>query len=340
MKAYRIRPGDGISGLQLTELTDPTPGDHDIVVRIHAAALNYRDLMFARGDYGKATKPLIPVADGAGEVIAVGPAVTRFAPGDRVVNTYFPDWIEGAPLARKTAESYGAQREGVLAERFVAHEDAFVPIPAHLDFTEASTLSCAGITAWHALFVARPPIPGETVLVLGTGGVSIWAFQLAKAAGLRVIATSSSDEKLARVRELGADATINYRTTPEWQDEVLRATDGRGADLVVDVGGEGTLARSIAAARLGGTVAVIGGVAGFGNASISPLALILGLKHVIGIGVGSRAMLEDLNRFVALHRIHPVVDRVFPFEQALAAYEHLEAGRHFGKVVIAVSPRT
>ncbi|WP_368562881.1 NAD(P)-dependent alcohol dehydrogenase [Pseudoxanthomonas sp. UTMC 1351] len=337
MKAYQLRAGDGVAGLQQIDIAPPTPADNEVLVRIHAVSLNYRDLMFARGDYVNVPEhPLIPVGDGAGEVIAVGAAVTRFKPGDRVVNTYFPDWSDGAPTPEKLAHSYGAHIPGVLAEQFVAHEDALVSIPAHLNYTEAAALCCAGITAWNTLFVAGNLTPGATVLLLGTGGVSIWALQLAKAAGLRAIVTSSSDEKLERARMLGADAVINYRNVPEWQDEVRRLTDGRGVDLVVEVGGEDTLTRSLAAARMGGTVAVIGGVSGFGSPAISTIGLIVSAQHLTGIFVGSRAMFEDLNRFVEVNQIRPVIDRVFPFAQAREAYEHLKAGRHFGKVVIEI----
>ena len=337
MQAYQIVSGAHVAGLERVERPAPVAGLHEVLVRTHAVSLNYRDLMFARGQYGPAADhPMIPVADGAGEVIAIGAGVTRFKPGDRVINTYFPDWIDGRPTPAKTRDSFGAQIDGVLAEQFVTHEDALVAIPAHLDYAEAATLSCAGITAWNAIFVEAALKPGDSVLLLGTGGVSIIALQLAKAAGLRAIVTSSSDDKLERARALGADAVINYRDTPEWQNEVLRLTDGIGVDAVVEVGGEGTLARSIQAARMGGTVAVIGGVTGFGGTQVDPLALITGVKRLAGIFVGSRAMLDALAKFVEVNRIVPVVDRVFDFGQAREAYEHLEASKHFGKVVVRV----
>jgi NADPH:quinone reductase-like Zn-dependent oxidoreductase len=338
MQAYRLLPGAGIAGLERFDAPNPTPGAYDVLVRIHAVSLNYRDLMFARGNYiNIPNHPLIPVGDGAGEVIAVGERVSRFRPGDRVVNTYFPGWIDGIPTPEKTAVSFGTHTEGVLAESFLTHESALVTIPANLDYNEAATLACAGTTAWNTLFSDRDLKPGASVLLLGTGGVSIWALQLAKAAGLRTIITSSSEAKLERTRALGADATINYRAIPEWQDEVRRLTEGRGVDLVVEVGGEGTLARSLAAVRMGGTVSVIGGVTGFGTTAIEPLALIAGIQRLSGILVGSRTMLEDLNRLVDTADIHPIIDRVFAFEQAPEAYTHLAAGRHFGKVVIRVA---
>jgi NADPH:quinone reductase-like Zn-dependent oxidoreductase len=223
----------------------------------------------------------------------------------------------------------------MLAEEVVMHEDALVAVPPHLDFTEAATLTCAGVTAWHALFVEGRVKPGNSVLLLGTGGVSIWALQLAKAAGLRTFITSSSDEKLKRARSLGADETINYRTVPEWHQEVLRFTGGRGVDLVVEVGGHGTLNRSVAATGTRGTVALVGGVEGFA-AELDIMPLLVGAIRLTGIVVGSRAMFEDLNRFVAAARIRPVIDRVFEFGHAREALAYLSSGGHFGKVVINV----
>jgi NADPH:quinone reductase-like Zn-dependent oxidoreductase len=338
MNAWKLKAGAGIGALTRADIAPRQPGPHDVVVKIHAAGLNYRDLMFARGDYlGLSDTPLVPVADGAGEVVEVGSAVTRFKPGDRVINTYFPHWIDGAPAPRKVDVSPGAQADGVLAERFVENEDAFVAIPAHLSYEEAATISCAGITAWNALFADGGAQPGSTVVLLGTGGVSIWALQLAHAAGLRTLITSSSDEKLARARQLGADETINYTATPEWQNEVLRLTGGAGADIVVEVGGRDTLPRSIAAAKLGGTVSIIGGVSGFAGPELPLLPVIGGIRRLQGVMVGSRAMLEDVTRLVAARQIRPVVDRVFDFNEAPEAYAWLQGGKHFGKVVIRVA---
>jgi NADPH:quinone reductase-like Zn-dependent oxidoreductase len=338
MNAWKLKAGSGVAALTRTDTAIRAPGPHDVVVKIHAASLNYRDLMFARGDYlGLGDTPLVPLADGAGEVIEVGAQVTRFRPGDRVINTYFPHWIDGAPAPWKVSESAGAQVDGVLAERFVAGEQAFVAIPEHLSYEEAATMSCAGITAWNALFADGGAHPGSTVALLGTGGVSIWALQLAHAAGLRTIITSSSDEKLERARKLGADETINYRATPEWQDEVLRLTDGAGADIVVEVGGRDTLPRSIAATKMGGIVSIIGGVSGFAGPELALLPVIGGIRRLQGIMVGSRAMLEDVGRLVAARQIRPVVDRVFGFDEAPEAYAWLQGGNHFGKVVIRVA---
>nr|WP_175800711.1 NAD(P)-dependent alcohol dehydrogenase [Burkholderia anthina] len=338
MHAWQVKPGDGVAGLRRIDATLRPVGPTDVVVKIHAAALNYRDLMFARGDYlGIGTDALIPVADGAGEVVETGRDVTRFKPGDRVINTYFPHWIDGPPTQQKVSGSPGSHFDGVLAERFVSDEAALVAIPAHLDYAEAATLSCAGITAWNALFVDGGLGPGATVVLLGTGGVSIIALQLAHAAGLRTIVTSSSDAKLERARALGADATINYRTTPEWQHDVLRLTGGAGADLVVEVGGRDTLPRSIASTKIGGTVSIIGGLSSFGGPTLDLLSLIGGVRQLHGFMVGSRAMLDDVAWLVDAKRIKPVVDRVFGFDEAPQAYAYLQSGQHFGKVVIRVA---
>ncbi|MCA7916450.1 NAD(P)-dependent alcohol dehydrogenase [Burkholderia contaminans] len=338
MNAWQVKPGDGAAGLRRIDATRRAVGPTDVIVKIHSAGLNYRDLMFARGDYlGIGTDALIPVADGAGEVIETGRDVTRFKPGDRVINTYFPHWIDGPPTPQKVSASPGAQFDGVLAEHFVSDEAALVAIPSHLNYDEAATLSCAGTTAWNALFADGGLGPGATVVLLGTGGVSIVALQLAHAAGLRTIVTSSSDAKLERARALGADATINYRATPEWQNEVLRLTGGAGADLVVEVGGKDTLPRSVAATKMGGIVSVIGGLSSFAGPELGLLSLIGGIRQLHGIMVGSRAMLDDVVRLVDAKRIKPVVDRVFGFDEAPQAYAYLQSGQHFGKVVIRVA---
>jgi NADPH:quinone reductase-like Zn-dependent oxidoreductase len=337
VQAYRVFFGRGQNALERFERKTPVPTAREVQIRVHAVSLNYRDLMIARGDYPISSESSpIAIADGAGEVIAVGAQVTRFRVGDRVAATYFSDWLDGAPTPEKTAKVPGASIDGMLAEEVVMHEDYLVTVPQHLEFTEAATLTCAGVTAWNALFVEGRVKPGNSVLLLGTGGVSIWALQLAKAAGLRTFITSSSDEKLKRARSLGADETINYRTVPEWHQEVLRLTSGRGVDLVVEVGGHGTLNRSVAAARTGGTIAVVGGVDGFA-AEFEIMPLLAGARRLIGIVVGSRSMFEDLNRFVAAARIRPSIDRVFRFDQASEAIAYLSSAGHFGKIVIDVA---
>lgn len=334
MQAYRVVPGQDMAGLEVVELQSAPLKPHDLRVRVHAVSLNYRDLMVLKGQYrGVKTGGVVPSSDGAGEVIAVGAAVQRFAVGDRVVGSFFPHWQQGEPTPQNTGGALGGEGDGMLAEEVTRSEEAWVAIPAHLSYAEAATLPCAAVTAWNALFVTGRAKPGDSVLLLGTGGVSIWAMQLAKAAGLRVLITSSSDEKLARARTLGADEVINYRQQPEWQDEVLRLTEGRGVDLVLEVGGKDTLLRSLASARMGGTVAIIGGVSGF-DGQISPAMLIGGAKRLAGVFVGSRAMLEEVCRFASVAQIHPVIDRRFAFAQAHEAFELMAQAGHFGKIVV------
>ena len=336
MKAYQIKAGQQIGGLEAVRRVPAPPAAHEVQVRVHAVSLNYRDLMIADGKYlGTGEASVIPCSDGAGEVLAVGSQVTRFRVGDRVMASFFPDWVDGDPTPENTANSLGGAVDGMLAEEVVVHEESLVAVPAHLSYAEAATLPCAGVTAWNSLFVEGGLRAGDSVLLLGTGGVSMWALQLAKAAGLFTVVTSSSDEKLERARALGASATINYKQVPAWQDEVRRLTGGRGVDLVLEVGGQGTLTQSIASVRMGGTVAIIGGVSGFGG-DFNPFALIGGAKRLSGIFVGSRRMLEDLSRFLSVTGLHPAVGSVFPFEQAREAYAHLERAGHFGKVVIQV----
>jgi NADPH:quinone reductase-like Zn-dependent oxidoreductase len=263
--------------------------------------------------------------------------VTRFQAGDRVAASFFPCWHDGPTAPEKVRHSLGGDIDGMLAEEVILDENALVKLPAAMSFVDAATLPCAGVTAWNAMFESSNEVrPGDTVLLLGTGGVSILGLQLARAAGLKAIVTSSSDEKLQRARELGAHHTINYRSLPEWQEEVLRATHGVGAHVVLEVGGKGTVNRSVASTAMGGSVAIIGGVSGFGG-EVNPATLLAGAKRMVGIFVGSRTMLEKVMRFADTCGIQPVVDRVFTFEQAKEAYRHMESGSHFGKVVIAVA---
>ncbi|WP_020654373.1 zinc-dependent alcohol dehydrogenase family protein [Massilia niastensis] len=340
MRAYQILPGANIDGLQCVDYPDRELGIGEVRIRVHAVSLNYRDLMVAGGNYlVTVDDPVIPCSDGAGEVLAVGPGVTRVREGDRVAGAFFPHWIEGAPTPAKIRHSLGGDIDGMLAEEVVLHEDALATIPAGLSFIEAATMPCAAVTAWNAIFVSSNQLkPGDTVLLLGTGGVSVLGLQLARAAGLRTIITSSSDDKLARARELGAHHTINYRAIPEWHDEVLHLTEGAGANVVLEVGGQGTVNRSVSAAAMGGTVAIIGGVSGFGG-EVNPASLLATAKRMVGIYVGSRSMLEDVMRFADVSGVKPVIDRVFPFGQAQEAYRYMESGSHFGKVVIEVSAR-
>lgn len=334
MKSYRILPGAGVDSLAVVNEEERPLLPDEVRIAVRAVSLNYRDLMVAEGRYlAKAPRPVVPCSDAAGEVVEAGSEVRRFAVGDRVMGAFFPSWIEGDPAADKTADALGGACDGVLAEKITLREASCVPVPAHLNFVEAATLPCAGVTAWNALFVAHRLAPGSRVLLLGTGGVSTLALQLSRAAGLHPIITSSSDDKLARASALGAVATVNYRRTPEWQDEVLRLTQGQGVDLVFELGGTDTVQRSIAATRINGSLAIIGGVTGFG-AQLELASLVGGAKRLTGIFVGSRRMLADLARFVEAHAIRPVVDKVYRFAEAKAAFTDLAAARHFGKLVI------
>ncbi len=334
MKLYRIPTAGSFDSLSLCEEAPPTPGPFQVLVRVRATCLNYRDLMVLMGRYGRGGLPpnVVPLSDGAGEVLAVGPGVTRVKPGDRVAGIFMQTWLAGEITAESGASAMGGSIDGMLAEQVVLHENGLVHLPPHLSFEEAATLPCAGVTAWHALAEHARIRAGDTVLIQGTGGVSIFALQFARMMGARVIATSSSDAKLERVKAMGAETGINYRNTPEWQDAVRAATGGRGVDAVVEVGGPGTFSRSLQSLRVGGKLSLIGVLTG--AAEVNPTAIMRASVNVQGIYVGSRAMFEAMNRAIAANDMHPVIDRVFPFAEARAAYQHLQSGAHFGKVVI------
>ena len=333
MKAYEYRQF-GLENLKQVERDEPRPGPHEVVVRFRAASLNYRDILFARGVYNPHPNfPAIPLSDGAGEISAVGDGVTQWKAGDRVCPLFMQGWLEGGCTPEKAGTSLGGGGlDGVLCEYGAFHESGLVRIPEHLSFEEAATLPCAAVTAWHALVNISRLKAGETVLTLGTGGVSVFALQFAKLHGARVIATSSSDEKLARVRELGADETINYKRTPDWDKEVLRLTDGAGVDHVVEVGGAGTLPKSINAARMEGIISVIGVLAQGGG--LDPMRVLMKSLRLQGIFVGSRQMFEDMNRAITVNGLKPVIDKTFSFDEAREALQHMESGSHFGKIVI------
>jgi NADPH:quinone reductase-like Zn-dependent oxidoreductase len=336
MKAYRLHEFGGPTALKPEEIPEPTPGPSEIVLRVRAVSLNYRDLMVTKGVYNpKLRLPLIPLSDGAGEVVAIGPGATRFKPGDRVVASFMPAWIDGPLDEAKARSALGADVNGMLAEEVVLPEQALLKIPAQYSFEEAATLPCAAVTAWNGLFETGGVKPGDTVLIQGTGGVSLFALQFARIAGARVIATSSSDQKLSRVRELGASDGINYKTTPDWDKRVRELTAGQGVDQIIEVGGAGTLPKSIRCVRLGGTITLIGVLSGGGE--INPMPILMKGVRLQGIFVGSRNMFEAMNRAIETNLIRPIIDRVFPFEQASEALSHLESGAHFGKVVINVS---
>ncbi len=335
MRLYRLPKHTGFDDLTLTKTDLPACGRGQVLVRMRAASLNFRDLAVATGKYMMSVLPpdLVPLSDGAGEVVEVGEGVTRVQAGDRVAGIFMQSWLGGGMEAADGKTALGGAIDGVLAEYVVFDEHGLVHVPAHLSYEQAATLPCAAVTAWNALYGLHPLQPGQTVLILGTGGVSMFALQFAHAAGARVIATSSSDAKLERARALGASDGINYTTHPEWQDEVKRLTGGRGVDQVVEVGGPGTLARSLGATRNGGTVTLIGVLT---RGMLDPLAIFGSGAIVRPIYVGSRQMFEAMNRAMALHRIEPVIDRVFAFEDVREAYRHLKGATHVGKVVVTI----
>jgi NADPH:quinone reductase-like Zn-dependent oxidoreductase len=332
MKAYEIgAPINGLAQLNLVDHPEPNPESGQVTVKMHAASLNARDIQILKGIYG--VQPKVPLSDGAGEVVAVAPGVTRVKVGDRVATIFRQTHLAGDLTSEKAKSALGGEQEGVLAERLILHEDGLVKIPDELSYEEAATLPCAAVTAWNALVVEAKIKAGDTVLLLGTGGVSIFALQFAKMMGANVIITSSSDGKLERAQALGADGVINYRTTPDWDTEVLRLTAGRGVDIVLELGGSATLSQSLQAVRVSGQVEVIGVINGI--KSEVNVASILG-KHVRvqGISVGSRDSFENMNVAIAQNLLHPVIDKVFPFEKANDAVTYLASGEHFGKVVI------
>ena len=338
MKAYELHPETDFEALKLVDRPAPGAlGAHDVRVRVRAVSLNYRDLVMAKNTKsGKARDARrIPVSDGAGEVLEVGASVTRLRVGDRVTAAFFPTWLDGGLKEEHHANALGGSLDGMLSEQVVLKDSAWLEIPSFYSFEQAATLPCAGLTAWHALFEAAALKPGDRLLLQGTGGVSLFALQLARAAGATVIATSSSPAKRARLEQLGAERTIDYRETPEWGDAAKAATGGRGVDLVVEVGGAGTFDQSVKALRFGGTMSILGILAGTQDA-INTHAIFHKNLRVHGVYVGSVALFETFIRALEASKVEPIIDRVFPFAEARAAYEHLASGQHFGKVVIRV----
>lgn len=336
MRRYVLPRTGSIDCLSLDEIQTPRPARGQVLVRMKAAALNYRDLMVVQGRYGRGgvAADRVPLSDGAGEVVDVGEDVHDWQAGDRVIGLFMQDWLAGDVEARYAESAMGGGIDGVLAEYRLFESHGLIRLPEHMTFADGATLPCAALTAWNALYQGQRPLKsGDSVLLLGTGGVSIFALQMASAAGARVIQTSSSDDKLARARALGATDTINYRQHPEWQDEVQRLTDGRGVDHVVEVGGAGTLPRSLASARTGGTVNLIGVLTG---GEIEPSLIMRKSVTLRGLYVGSREMFEAMNRTLSFHLIKPVIDRHFGFDEAPRAFEHLESQQHLGKIVINI----
>lgn len=334
MRLYELQHKEGLDSVTSTERPEPAPGPGQVLIKVRAWSLNYRDLLVARGGYG-APPPLgrIPLSDGVGEVVSLGTGVSRVKPGDRVAGCFMQGWIGGEITPAIAATALGGAIDGMLSEYAVLSEQGVVQIPSHMRDDEAATLPCAGVTAWNALVREARVRAGDTVLLLGTGGVSLLALQIAKMHGARCILTSSSEEKLETARRLGADETINYRANPNWDKAVLEMTGGRGADIVVEVGGAGTFDKSLAAARMGGSVCMIGVLTGV-SAPVSTAVILRRSIRVFGIYVGSRDMFEEMNRAMVLHRTRPHIGKSFAFEEARAAYEYLASAAHTGKVVI------
>jgi NADPH:quinone reductase-like Zn-dependent oxidoreductase len=338
MRAYQLaKGGAGIEGLSKVERPDPKPSHRQVLVKVAACSLNFRDLGIVRGTYRMPVPDnLSPLSDGAGEVVAIGSGVRRVKVGDKVAGNFFQRWPGGEPAPDVHTTALGGGIDGMLAEYAVLEEDGVVKIPAHLSLEEAATLPCAAVTVWNAMMEHAKLVGGQTVLLQGTGGVSIFGLQLAHALGIQAIITSSSDDKLAKAKKLGAALGINYKATPDWEKAAMEFTGGRGVDHVVEVGGAGTLARSFGAIRVGGRISMIGNLSGPAT-ELNP-GLIMGRRaNIQGISVGSTQMFEALNRAITANAIKPVIDKVFGFDDAPAAYRHMASGAHFGKIVIRVA---
>jgi NADPH:quinone reductase-like Zn-dependent oxidoreductase len=334
LRYYAIESEFGIDNLRMLKRDMPEPGHGQVLVKIRAASVNYRDILMISGKYSRNLPlPLIPFSDGAGEIVEIGEGVSRWKPGERVAGIFFQEWLGGKINETAARSALGGAIDGVLAEFVVFHEDGLVAVPHHLSFEEAATLPCAAVTAWNAL-TSGGLTCGQSVLTLGTGGVSTFALQFAKAAGARIIATSSSDEKLERASKMGAGDGINYKTVPDWEKRVAELTGGIGVDLVVEVGGAGTLGKSLRAVRVGGYISLIRVLSGQ-SGEVNPLPATMKSVRIQGIFVGSREMFEAMSRAVTVHQIRPVIDRVFPFAKVKEALNYMQSGAHFGKVVIA-----
>jgi NADPH:quinone reductase-like Zn-dependent oxidoreductase len=334
MRRYEYSPEGGAFALKMVDGPSPTPGPGEVLIRVRATSLNYRDLITVKKQAGREVAGVVPLSDGAGEVAAVGEGVTRWGPGDRVAGCFFQAWSSGPFDLAYHKSDLGGSLDGMLAEEVVLREDGLVRIPDHLSFEEAACLPCAALTSWYAMTTRGGFRPGDWLLALGTGGVSVFALQFAVALGGTVVITSSSDEKLERARALGAAHTVNYRTTPDWDKEVWRLTGKRGVDHVIEVGGAGTLEKSMQSVTGGGHIALIGVLTGFGAPQTSLFPLLARNARLNGIYVGPREDFEVMNAFLTRTQLRPVIDRAFPFDRASEAFRHLESGSHFGKVVI------
>ncbi|OOQ86275.1 putative alcohol dehydrogenase [Penicillium brasilianum] len=337
MKAARIVTTGSKASLELRDENIPTPGRHEVLIKVHAVSLNYRDTALLRGEYPADTKEdVIPVSDGAGEIIAVGKDVTRVKQGDRVAVSCFADWIGGSFNEDYTSSSVGFGTDGMLAEYVLLNDSAVVPIPDYISYVEAASLPCAAVTAWTALNKIEPLQPGQTVLIQGTGGVSLFALQFAKIFGARVLAITSSDEKAATLKELGAESVVNYSSCVDWDREILALTNGKGVDRVLDIAGEKTIVKSAASTKKTGVIVLIGFASGFGG-GLPPIDILARGLTVTGSQIGSRMDFEAMLQAMDTHKVRPVIDRVYPFAEYREAYRRLEGGQHVGKVVIQVA---
>jgi NADPH:quinone reductase-like Zn-dependent oxidoreductase len=336
MRAFQLPQATGIEALTKVDLPQPKPAHRQVLVKVLACSLNFRDLAIVLGRYRMPTKAnVVPLSDGAGEVVEVGPGVTRVKVGDRVAGNFFQRWPGGHASADTQASALGGSIDGMLREYAVLEEDGVVRLPVNLSYQEGACLPCAGVTAWNALVEHGRLIAGQTVLVQGTGGVSMLALQFCKLFGADVIATSSSDAKLERANKLGAAHGVNYKTTPDWDKAAVELTGGVGVDQVVEVGGAGTIAKSLGALRMGGKISMIGVLSG--AADLNPMLIMGKRANVQGISVGSTQMFEAMNRAITVAKMKPVIDKVFPFEEAPAAFRHMQSAQHFGKIVIDLS---
>ena len=339
MKTWQIEKTGSVDDMKLADRLRPTPGPHEVLVRVRAVSLNYRDLIIIGGMLSPLPRPVVvPGSDGAGDVVEVGFGTTRFKVGDRVAAIFRQRWISGRYGIAESASDLGGPVDGMLSEYVVLSEEGLVPLPTHLTYEEAASLPCAAVTAWNAVVTRGRTVSGETVLIQGSGGVALFALQFAKASGARVIATTSSDDKAQRLKALGADEVVNYKRCPDWELEVLKLTGGLGTDVVVECGGPGTWSKSIHAAAVGGRVLLVGLLTGIDETKSGPLFLPIFMREIMvtSVHVGSREMFEDMNRAIEQHRIRPVIDKVFAFSETCDAYRYLQKKIHFGKVVIKV----
>lgn len=335
MKAVRLTSGDNPE-LELHDEPTPSPGGHEVLIRVHAASLNFRDQAILSGQYGPTKENGVPLSDGSGEVAAIGDRVSRTKVGDRVSANCNPHWIGGPMQAEYQSNSLGISADGWLSEYILVHENAIVHIPDYLSYIEAASLPCAAVTAWTGLNMFSPLQPGQTVLIQGTGGVALFSLQVARMFGARILAITSSDEKAEKLISLGTESVVNYLAFPDWDREILKLTDGKGADKVVDIAGEKTIVKSAASCRVGGEIAVVGFTSGFGG-GLSTIDILSRSLHIAGNAIGPRLNFEALLAAMAQHEVKPVIDSIHPFAEYRSAYQRLASGNHVGKIVIEVS---